>query len=244
MRRADRLFHLVQVLRNRRLATAEQLAEDLEVSTRTVYRDVQDLQASGVPIRGEAGVGYSLQRGYELPPLTFNAEELEALVLGARVVETWGDTELAGASRSAMTKVEAVLPSALKHLLHDTMIFAPRGPRAMFHASGYLGVIRKALANRQKVHFRYFRADFEESERTVRPLGLHFWGAKWSLASWCELRTDYRNFRLDRMADVVVLDEVFDGKDGITLAAYLAKMEEEAARDGYEIVITGAGPSR
>jgi len=112
----------------RRFATGEQIARDLGVSIRTVYRDVQDLERSGIPIRGEAGVGYRLERGYELPPLTFNSEELEGLVLGARLVSAWADPELAAAVSSAMTKVEAVVPEALRRVLLDTALFAPGGP--------------------------------------------------------------------------------------------------------------------
>lgn len=242
MRRADRLFQLVQILRNRRFATAEQLADELRVSTRTVYRDVRDLQLSGVPLVGEAGVGYRLQRGYELPPLTFNAAELEALALGARVVETWGDEELGSAARSAITKIEAVLPEALKRLLVGTMLFAPKGPRARAVGSSELGLLRRAVAEQRKVFFAYTRADYEESERVVRPLGLHFWGAKWSLAAWCELRQDYRNFRVDRMHAVRALDDRFDGGDGITLSAFIESMEAQTKADGFLEMITGVGP--
>ena len=130
MRRADRLFRLVQLLRNRRLVTAHWLAGELGVSKRTIYRDIRDLEYSGVPIQGEAGVGYQLQRGYELPPLTFNAAEIEALVLGARIVATHGDEEIAMAARSAMEKVESVLPPALREVLTRTQLYAPGWQRA------------------------------------------------------------------------------------------------------------------
>ena len=130
MRRADRLFRLVQLLRARRFATGEQIAGELGVSKRTVYRDVADLQGSGVPIRGEAGVGYRLERGYELAPLIFTSDELAGLVLGARIVATWGDPDLAAAVASAMTKVEAVLPEGLRRVVLETPLFAPGVPRA------------------------------------------------------------------------------------------------------------------
>ena len=124
MRRADRLFQLVQVLRGRRLSTARQLAARLGVSERTVYRDVRDLVASGVPVEGAAGVGYRL-RGFDLPPLMFTAEEVEALVLGARIVESWADPQLARAASEALAKVEAALPRERRHLVRDTPLFAP-----------------------------------------------------------------------------------------------------------------------
>lgn len=229
MRRADRLFQLVQVLRSRRFATGDQLAAELHVSRRTVYRDIADLCRSGVPIRGEAGVGYQMDRGYELPPLTFNSEELEALVLGARMVAAWGDPDLASASRAAMSKVEAVVPKALRRVLFETALFVPGRPWAPEMTSG-LGQLRKAVAERRKIRFSYTRADGEGSARTVRPLGLWFWGSSWSLAAWCELRRAYRNFRPDRMQDLVVLEDEFDDADGIGLQAFLKEVQEREGR--------------
>ncbi|MCB9745423.1 MAG: YafY family transcriptional regulator [Alphaproteobacteria bacterium] len=220
MRRADRLFRIVQLLRSRSLVTAEQLAEELGVSKRTIYRDVRDLQESDVPIRGEAGVGYAMERGFELPPLTFTTEQIEALVLGARMVEAWGDPELAEASRAALGKVEAVLPSALRRVLLDTQLHALRfGPRDEAPA---LSAFRRAIGERQKLRLRYADRHGEVSERVVWPLGLYFWGRSWSLAAWCELRQDYRNFRPDRVEGVELLDEGFE-LDGVSLEAFVAQ---------------------
>ena len=165
MRRADRLFRLVQLLRSRRLVTAHWLAGELGVSKRTIYRDIRDLEYSGVPIQGEAGVGYQLQRGYDLPPLTFNAAEIEALVLGARIVATHGDKEIAMAAKSAMEKVEAVLPPALREVLTRTQLYAPGWKKA----PEFLGPVRKAIGNRNKIRFSYTKPDGTDSERTVRP---------------------------------------------------------------------------
>jgi len=226
MRRADRLFHLVQLLRTRRFRTAGALAAELEVSVRTVYRDVQDLQARGVPIEGEAGVGYRLLKGFELPPLTFREEELEALVLGARMVQAWGDAELASAARSVLTKVENVLPEPLREVLLRAALFAPAFP-ALQQVRADLKPLRHAISDRHKVRFGYARADGTPSERTVRPLGLYFWGDRWSLASYCELRQDFRNFRPDRMRELQVLPETFDGSDGIDLDAFVRAMQSE-----------------
>jgi predicted DNA-binding transcriptional regulator YafY len=222
MRRADRLFRLVQLLRARRFATGEQIAGELGVSKRTVYRDVADLQGSGVPIRGEAGVGYRLERGYELAPLIFTSDELAGLVLGARIVSAWGDAELASAVASALTKIEAVLPEALRRVVLETPLFAPELPGASVMA-GELALLRRAIGERRLVHFRYAREDGAESERDARPLGLFFWGRKWTLAAWCELRQDYRSFRPDRMQEVQLLERGFDPADGISLAGFLAK---------------------
>lgn len=221
MRRADRLFQLVQLLRSKHLRTAAELGAELRVSTRTVYRDVADLMASGVPIDGAAGVGYRLRKGYELPPLTFNAEEIEALVLGSRMVQAWADDDLAQAAGSALTKIEAVVPESLRPLLSSSALFAPSGPwaRGMAHE---LSLLRRAIAERRLLRFSYEREDGNHSERTVRPLGLYFFGAKWLLASYCELRKDYRSFRLDRMQAHALLDTTFNPQDGIDLRAFLA----------------------
>lgn len=225
MRRADRLFQLVQLLRTRRVTTGGALADSLGVSTRTVYRDIQDLQHSGVPIRGEAGVGYCLDRGFELPPLTFTGAELESLVLGARIVETWGDSELAAAVRSAMIKIEAVLPETLRESLLETALYAPDFPRTQ-EMSRDVDLMRRAIGERRWLHFAYTRADGAETTRSARPLALYFWGNKWTLAAWCELRGDYRSFRPDRMRGVEVLERRFDPEDGIDLADFLARMRE------------------
>ena len=229
MRRADRLFQLVHLLRSRRHATGDGLARELGVSTRTVYRDVADLQRSGVPIRGEAGVGYRLDRGFELPPLTFTSEELEGLVLGARIVAAWGDPELAGAVGRAMSRIEAVLPDGLRRVLLDTALFAPGVPRSSAMANE-VAVMRRGISEHRKLHLEYTREDGQESQRDVRPLGLYFWGDKWTLAAWCELRGDYRSFRPDRMRRVTLLDERFDPEGGINLGDFLRRMEERDPR--------------
>jgi predicted DNA-binding transcriptional regulator YafY len=224
MRRADRLFHLVQLLRTRRFNTAAQLADELRVSLRTVYRDVRDLVEAGTPIEGEPGVGYRLRPGYELPPMTLAGDEIEALVLGMRMVQAWGDPELAAAARSVATKVETVLPETLREVLVRTALFAHSGPWTQLAASE-LGTLRRGIAEQRKLRFAYERADGEHSERAVRPLGLYFWGRTWSLAAYCELRGDYRNFRPDRMRDVTLLDEPFDDGDGVSLAAFIRQMQ-------------------
>jgi predicted DNA-binding transcriptional regulator YafY len=226
MRRADRLFQLVQLLRTRRAATGAELADALGVSLRTVYRDIRDLECSGIPIRGEAGVGYRLDRGFELPPLTFNGAELEGLVLGARMVAAWADSELASAVGSAMTKIEAVLPQGMRRAVLETALFAPDFPRSHDMAR-HVDLMRRAIGERRLLDFAYTRADGTRTRRSARPLGLYFWGSKWTLAAWCELRSDYRNFRPDRMEEVHLLDRSFDPDDGINLADFLARMEAQ-----------------
>ncbi len=220
MRRADRLFEIVQLLQSRRFMTAERLATVLEVSTRTIYRDIRDLMATGVPIDGEAGVGYTLHRKFDMPPLMFDSEEIQALLLGARIVQSWADPELADAAKRALIKVEAVLPEQLRPKISEATLFAPKVPDRN-PAAANLGVLRGAIDQSAKVRFGYTRLDGEGSARTVRPLGLFFWGTVWSLAAWCEMRQDFRNFRVDRMAKLAVLEETFAPEPGRRLEDYL-----------------------
>jgi len=226
MRRADRLFRLVQLLRTRHVVTAARLAADLGVTPRTIYRDVQDLVRSGVPIEGEAGVGYAL-RHFDLPPLMFNAEEIEALVLGARVVQSWSDAALAGAAQSALSKVEVALPQRLKRRIPETTLFAPHFhvPQRMI---AELAPLRGALLDRRKVHFAYTRPDGGRTTRTIRPLALFFWGSTWSVTGWCELRNDFRSFRLDRIEQLQVLSDRFEAEAGRTLEDYFEYLDQEA----------------
>jgi len=225
MRRADRLFQIVQILRRRRVTTAARLADELEVSERSVYRDVRDLIASGVPIEGEAGVGYAL-RGYDLPPLMFTGDEIEALVLGARVVESWGGRELARAATEALAKIESVLPARLEAKVARARLFAPSFHVGERHTRA-LDDLRGAIAEKNRVRIGYVRGDGASSSRTVRPLGLYFWGNAWSLAAYCELRADFRNFRLDRIEDFEVLPERFEEEAGLGLEDFIRKMREE-----------------
>jgi predicted DNA-binding transcriptional regulator YafY len=226
VRRADRLFQIVQRLRRRRSTTARQLAETLEVSERTIYRDIQDLVASGVPIQGEAGVGYALDKSFDLPPLMFDEDEIEALVLGARVVKSWADPALARAAESVLQKVEAVLPKRLKDRIGDTTLFAPSFGRAKKNAAG-LDALRGAIKSRKKVAFDYEDGAQKISSRTVQPLGLFYWGQTWSLGAWCELREDFRNFRLDRMKNLSITSTLFEVVPERSLDALFRKYSEE-----------------
>src|SRR3954471_9578813 len=198
MRRADRIFRIVQRLRRRGATTARDLAQALEVSERTVYRDVRDLLASGVPIQGEAGVGYALDRSYELPPLMFDEEEIEALVLGARIVRAWADNKLARAAEEALQKIENVLPPALKSRLADSPLLAPDFHFSNRFRSG-LEDLRRAIREQRKARFRYVHKAQVGSGPTVPPLGLAYWGKSWTLTAWCEMLTAFRIFRLDRI---------------------------------------------
>ena len=220
MRRADRLFELVQRLRGRRRCTAEQLAGWLEVSVRTVYRDVADLQARGVPIDGEAGVGYVLRPGYTLPPLMFTAAEAQALVAAVRIAQPRLDAPMAGEAEAALAKILAVLPADARVAAESLALFAPdAGVGAEVREA--LNTLRRAVIDRRKLQLRYVDEAGRASERIVRPLGCFFWGAVWTLAAWCELRQDFRSFRLDRMQAAEALDDRFRDEAGRTLADLL-----------------------
>lgn len=222
MRRADRLFEIIQHLRRKPTVRARELAEVLEVSERTIYRDVRDLIASGVPIDGEAGVGYVLRAGFDLPPLMFKELEIESLVLGARMVESWGDEELAEAASNAIAKIEAVIPDRLRGYMADTALLAPASNQ-MEPIKCDLAALRGALRSQLKVHFHYTDVLDQRTERTVRPLSLAFFGPVWMLAAWCELREAFRTFRVDRIEDFEVTTQRFRPEKGKTLHDFLKR---------------------
>ena len=229
MRRADRLFQIIQLLRRRRtVTTAAQLASRLEVSERTVYRDIRDLMLAGTPIEGEAGVGYRIRPGYDLPPLMFDREEIQALVLGVRIVRQFGDPALARASDAILAKVAAVLPADLEPLLAGTTLFVPTILSGKGSADG-LAMAREALVARRRLRFRYANERGDASERTVRPLAVFFWGRTWTLAAWCEMRVGFRNFRVDRISEPS-LGDTFEDEPGRTLRDLLEAYGPEAVK--------------
>ena len=225
MRRADRRFQIVQLIRGRRLTTAAFLAQRLEVSERTVYRDVADLQSQGVPIEGEAGIGYRLGAGFELPPLMFTQDEARALVAAARLAQSWLDPSMAGDVEGALGKILSVLPPAARASAESLALYAP----GMFlddAARQRLQTLREAVQSRHKLRLDYRDVQDASSQRTVRPLGCFYWGKVWTLAAWCEMRGDFRSFRIDRIDAVQVLDERFADEPGKTLAELLRRLRE------------------
>jgi predicted DNA-binding transcriptional regulator YafY len=199
------------------------LAQKLEVSERTIYRDVRDLQISGMPIEGEAGVGYTLRRDLDLPPLMFTRDELTALVLGARLVRAWGGAASMVAADQALQRIEAVLPTELRERLDAILMYAP-GSRMPQLLRERLDVLHEACTDRRVLAFGYTREDGQFSEREVRPLALYFWSGVWTLAAWCELRKDFRMFRIDRMQELHVLQREFVQKKGQRLEDYLRQV--------------------
>lgn len=224
MRRADRLFQIVQYVRGGRLVTARGLADRLEVSERTIYRDIAHLQASGVPIDGEAGVGYVLRQGFELPPLMFSRDEVVALVAGARLIRAWGGAGMARAAEEALIKIGAVLPEAERRRADEVQVHA-MAPEMTDALRARIDEIERAVDRRSRIAITYRDAGDRGTERVVRPLGLWFWGKVWTLVGWCELRDDFRMFRLDRIAGLRIADPPFRPERGKTLADFYRRME-------------------
>ena len=202
MRRADRLFQIVQHLRGGRLITAGQLAERLEVSKRTIYRDIADLVGSGVPVEGEAGVGYLMREGFDLPPLMFNQDEIVALVAGARLIRVWGGASMAAAAEEALVKIRSVLPADARNRAEAVQIHALEMPEMNDALRMLIDRLETASNQRIRLSIGYRDEGGSETRRDIQPLGLWFWGKVWTLVAWCELRQDFRMFRLDRMADI------------------------------------------
>lgn len=225
MRRADRLFQIAQYLRGRRLTTASQLAEWLSVSERTIYRDIRDLSLSGVPVEGEAGVGYRIKAGYDLPPLMFSSDELDALVTGMRMVQTWGGPQLGASAAAVLAKVALALPKEKRDFVEATRLFAPDFQVDTTHGE-QLEVVRHAIGKRRSLQLEYVDAGGNASQRTVWPLALYFWGGVWCIAAWCEKRSDFRSFRLDRIRSLAVIHP-FPDESGRRLADFVRAVRRE-----------------
>ena len=220
MHRASRLFQIVQLVRGRRLTTAAWLAQRLEVSERTIYRDVADLQHQGVPLEGEAGVGYRLGKGFDLPPLMFSTDEARALVAAVRIAQQWLDPGLASAGEAALARVMSILPADVRAAAESLALIAPAvGPSPA--VSGKLQALREAAQSQHKVSIVYRDVAEVRSTRVVRPLGCFYWGKVWTLAAWCEVRRDFRSFRIDRVEQLTTLAQRFAHEPGCTLADML-----------------------
>lgn len=222
MNKAERLFHLTTLLKARRTAvTAEALADKLGVSVRTVYRDIQALAVSGIPIEGEAGIGYRLQPGYEVPPLMFNNDELQALLVGIRMVKAFTDPALGDAATQAEDKILSVLPEHLKRRAENQPYCVPVLERDDALRRRHLE-IRLACEAHKKVNIDYVDEQGRPSDRVIWPLGLISWGDRWTLVAWCELRNDYRHFRFDRIRALNETGDCFQPTDQISLNHFLS----------------------
>ncbi|MEM7097548.1 MAG: YafY family protein [Pseudomonadota bacterium] len=227
MRPADRLFQIVLQLGRGRILTAQDLAERLEVSERTIYRDIQNLMTSGVPIDGEAGVGYRLNRGYQVPPMMFDQDELQALIFGAQVAKRWGDHEMASAAERILDKVDAVLPEQMRgELTAQTVVVPEMASFQSEQTTVHLGEVRDAINERRRLYLSYSDVDAKETERIVWPLTLLYWGNSWALGAWCELRQDFRNFRVDRIVEARNLTSQFPDEPGKRLEDYFDQVSD------------------
>lgn len=219
MRRTDRLFELIQIIRDGRVHRAADLAGRLEVSERTIYRDIDTLISSGVDLQGERGVGFMLRSPVTLPPLSFNAQELQALQLAEILVAGFADTPSAAALHSLIAKVQAALPKA--------QLEGRSGPwsahrKAELSDLSALEPLRRAVIEQRIVSIQYRALGGAWSERRVRPLNLECWGPVWTCTCWCELRGDFRVFRIDRIEAIDVTDTRFEDEPGRTLEDFVA----------------------
>lgn len=219
MRRAERLFRLVRKLRTRHISRAEDLAAYFEISVRTVYRDIAHLQASGLPIEGEAGVGYILRPGFDLPAMTFTFEQIDALAIGLSFVEAAGDASLSLAAKEVRAKLQAALPEPDQRKLENAPLFASRRQGG---ADPKLKIVRDAIREAQILRLCYSDAEGQVSERNVRPLAIWAFTDGWLFVGWCELRKDFRAFRLDRISTIGRTGEQFSDELDKSLQKYLS----------------------
>lgn len=233
MRRAERLLQLIQILRrHRRPVTGEVMAQELEVSLRTVYRDIAALIADRVPIRGEAGIGYVLGEGFDLPPLMFTPDELEAVMLGLRWVARRGDTDLSRAAQDSVAKIGTVLPENLKPFLFDAALLVP--PHFTLAIDRVdVAKLRTAIREGRKVSLKYRSEDGRETTRVIWPIAVAYFDAQRLIIAWCELRNDFRSFRTDRMISIEVSAEKYPGRRKVLLKKW--QEQSDAARDRPQV---------
>jgi predicted DNA-binding transcriptional regulator YafY len=235
MRRADRLFQIIQILRGARAPiTATALASELEISLRTVYRDVADLMAQRVPIRGETGVGYVLEKSYDMPPLMLTPDEIEAAVLGAKWVVGRGDPVLARGARDLIAKITDVIPIDLRPVIVDSPLAAPHmhtiKPDAIDVAQ-----LRAWIRRRGKVAIGYGNAKGEASQRIIWPITIAYFETIRVIAAWCEQRIAFRNFRTDRITAVEFLDDTYPERTADLRKRWWQYEQENLKKRGLEI---------
>lgn len=222
MRRADRLFQIIQFLRSRRLTTASWLAEKLEVSERTIYRDMQDLISTGVPIDSEADIGYVLHKDYDLPPIMFDLDELTSLVIGARMAISLGGKTKANAEK-ALSKLHSAMPHKQQRQMDNIQIYFPSIAHIQYGTM--IDLLNQAICQKRVVTISYQKPqDTESHTRAIYPLGIFFWSDKWTMVAWCLLKNDFRHFRLDRIKHYQLTDQTFTLDQHQTLAAFFSQM--------------------
>lgn len=232
MQRAERLLDMIQSLRRRRRpVTAETLAAELNVSVRTVYRDIGALVRQGVPVRGEAGIGYVLDAGFDLPPLMLSPDEIEAVLVGMRWLTDRADPSLARAAEDVVSKVAAVLPSHLKPILLDGALFAASYPGDLPVDRVDIAPVRAAIRNGRKLSIHYSDESGQATQRMIWPIGMTFYERVRVVIAWCELRQAFRHFRTDRITELAALEERYPGRRAELFRRW--QKEEETAREEW-----------
>ncbi|MDO8881850.1 MAG: YafY family protein [Pseudotabrizicola sp.] len=224
MRRTDRLFDLIQILRDGRLHRAGEMATRLGVSVRTIWRDMATLMASGLPVEGERGVGYILRAPITLPPMILTGAELDALRAGVRLVAAGPDQTLARAARILATKIASVTPAPPEADADDLFVFTGKETN---RATAHVPLLRRAIKARQRLTLTYIDPEGRETHRDIRPLALDLTGRIWTLGAWCEQRSGFRSFRVDRIMAMDETGETYPNERGKTLADYRALMSGE-----------------
>jgi predicted DNA-binding transcriptional regulator YafY len=224
MRKAERLFQLTNLIRHRQPITAQTLADELEISVRSVYRYIDDLSVSGIPIYGTTGIGYQLDDHFELPPLNLTENELEALLLGVNMVRGWTSDELSQSAKSLAVKIEVAVPKALNDGLLTTIHVPHETDRSLEREKWQQ--IHQAIKKQTALFIDYSDQYQQISQRQVYPLGLFYWGGKWTLGCWCTLRKGYRDFRLDRMQQITQLPR-FEKTAMINFDVYIASFDDK-----------------
>jgi predicted DNA-binding transcriptional regulator YafY len=236
MRRADRLFEIIQLLR--RAAgplTAEAIAGGLETSRRSVYRDIAALVAQRIPIRGEAGIGYVLERGFDMPPLMLTSDEVEAVVLGAQWVVVHADAGLARAAADVLAKVAAIVPERLRAAIEDPTVIIPPSWSERLDAGVDVARLRAWSLQGRKLHIRYADESGRETERTVWPFLVGYMDRVRMLIAWCELRDDFRMFRTDRLSAIEFRDERYPERRATLRRRWLAMMHQRRDAEAIRI---------
>lgn len=229
MRRSERLAEIVEIVRDGRLHLARDITDALGVSIRTVYRDIDTLVASGVPIDGERGVGYLLRKPVFLPPIALSLTELEALSLGMAIVQEAADNELQTAAASVMKKVgEQASNRRQAPKSWGFGVYAFKRAQTGFK---HMPLIRRAIRERLKLKIDYRSLDERASTRVIRPLQIEYWGQVWTCSAWCEMRNSFRAFRIDRMQSCETTGKSFQPEYGKTLEDYLKQVAEQMARE-------------
>lgn len=240
MNRVERLHAILVHLQGKKRVTAQELADRFELSLRTVYRDIKALDESGIPVIGEAGIGYSIMEGYRLPPVMFTQEEASSLLLGSKFIQHFTDEAERKQFDSAMYKIKAVLRSADKEYVEELneKIAINTGPVPIDESAPlHLTSMRQSIVEKRVIDFEYFSAYNEvTTRREVEPIGLFYYSQTWHCIAWCRLRKDYRDFRLDRISKLVLKEDKFGGKSHPSLSQYIQELKEE--RDLQEVIIS------